>query len=293
MFRIVVCGCTGGPMENNLSCYLVSPHDKDTWVALDAGTLLSGIAKAIAKGSIKGHPEEFLKDKVVAYLISHSHLDHVLGLVINSQSDKRKPILGRDVAIDALRDHLFNGSIWPNFGNEGKNPLGLYTYQRVTLFEKTPLANSEMSVETLPLSHDDHCQSSAFLIHYKDAFLLYFGDTAPDKNGKGKLYAVWEKIAPLIREGKLKGMLLECSYPAGSGGEGGKFHLDTTTFMKEMQRLHDLAGSLKGLSVIVAHRKESLNGGPDPREQIAKELTRDNQFGLHFIFPEQGDLISF
>ena len=39
-FKVVVLGCGGGPIENNLSGYLVAPHQSTDYIALDAGSFL-------------------------------------------------------------------------------------------------------------------------------------------------------------------------------------------------------------------------------------------------------------
>src|SRR5262245_26500774 len=118
-FRCVVIGCQGGLYEDALSCTLVAPATTSTFVALDAGTLLSGIRRARERGTIafEGDDVAFLRERVGAYLISHAHLDHTAGLVIASPDDGPKPILGLDPTLDAIRDGLFNGQVWPNLAN--------------------------------------------------------------------------------------------------------------------------------------------------------------------------------
>ena len=88
VFQIVVMGCTGGPRESNLSGYLLSPMQQQEWIALDAGSLLTGIDSAIAKKNLDFNSSgEMLLNHVKAFLISHAHLDHIAGLVLNSQID--------------------------------------------------------------------------------------------------------------------------------------------------------------------------------------------------------------
>lgn len=52
------------------------------------------------------------------YLITHSHLDHVSGLIINSAGFNNKLlnkfIYGSHCTINSIQKHLFNGTIWPN-----------------------------------------------------------------------------------------------------------------------------------------------------------------------------------
>lgn len=303
-FQIVVLGCTGGPRENNLSSYLLSPAEVEEWIALDAGSLLRGIEVALEKNSFEkktfkdaalSQVGEILTKHIRAYLISHAHLDHISGLVINSQVDDNKFILGIDPTIDNLRDHIFNHRIWPNYGSEGVEPiLSRYEYLRLPLHQKIEIPTTSMSVEAFLLSHPRGYPSSAFLIEYKERFLLYFGDTSSDFLEIEKhLQRIWKRIAPLLKEKKLCGVLLECSFSHREANQAVFGHLDTKLMMKEFHHLAKISGvSLAGLKVIVTHRKESLRAGPDTKEVIREELTKMNDLGLHFIFPTQGERIT-
>ena len=300
-FQVVVLGCTGGPRENNLSGYLLSPLEGQEWIALDAGSLLVGIDKALEKNSLKNVPfndeiltraSEMLSKHIKGFLISHAHLDHILGLVLNSQIDEHKYILGIDTTIDNLRDHIFNAIIWPNYGNEGVEPvLRRYDYIRLPLHKRQSIPNTQMSVEAYLLSHPHGYPSSAFLIERNERYILYFGDTSSDSLEVEKhLGRIWNRIAPLLKENKLHGMFLECSFSHEEADKVMFGHLDTKLMLKELHHLSKIAGlSLKGLKVIVTHRKENLRKGPDPRELIREELLAMNDLGIDFLFPTQGD----
>lgn len=303
-FRIIVLGCTGGPREANLSGYLLYPiSDPDQLIALDAGTLLNGIDIAYAKGSFDDFSfqydfltpvGEILQKKLKAYLITHAHLDHISGLVINSQADLHKPLIGLDSTIDDLRDHIFNWRIWPNCGSEGEQPINQYTYYRLPVRTKTPIPATKMSVEAFHLSHPHDYHSTAFLIEHQERYLLYFGDTSPDLLESDKhLEAIWLHIAPLIRAKKLHGILLECSVPDEDSGQLIFGHLNSHLMIQELTRLQEIAGtSLKGLKILVTHRKETLNATKESKKLIEEELSALNKPGFHLIFPSQGDKIS-
>ena len=307
-FQVIVLGCSGGPKEDNLSSYLIAPIHSNDFIALDAGSLLSGIDKAYKKGSFKGISEEssnpwqiepyILRDKVKAYFISHAHLDHVLGLVINSTEDIKKPIFAIDSAIDFLRDHLFNWKIWPNFASEGNPPLlNLYEYQRLELERKIFVPNTEMSVQPFLLSHSRNYESTAFLVESKGFYALYFGDTAPDILEPRKyMENVGKKIAPLVQSRSLRGIFLECSYVDKE--ESQLFgHLDVKHMMRELRHFACIVNpispqeALKGLKVIIIHMKGDSLKGDFSKELIRIELDRQNDLGIEFILPEQGDRI--
>ena len=115
-FVSIVLGAGGGLSEGNLSAYLLAPVGSSDFICLDAGTIHDGILKAHARGSFsdvdipmgRSPVGVILRRHLKAYVISHAHLDHVAGMVLNSTEDGGKPIFGVGTTIDAIRDHLFN-----------------------------------------------------------------------------------------------------------------------------------------------------------------------------------------
>jgi len=302
VFTVIVLGATGGVRENNLSCYLVGANPLEGFVALDAGSLLSGIEWAYQKKNLSEIPLEdavltpigkFFQQYIKAYLISHVHLDHIYGLVINSQTDSPKAILGLDSTIDFLRDHIFNGVIWPNYGSEGTNPIGRYRYTRLSLNQSVAIPGLSLTVEPFLLSHPGNYPSTAFLLFSEGHALLYFGDTASDLFEKTKrMRLVWERVAPLLKKGLLRGIFLECSYPNEHPKTVNYGHLTPDLMLEELGHLSTLAGtSLKGLSVIVTHRKDTLRQGEDQKETILHQLKEKDPFGVRWIAPIQGERI--
>lgn len=303
-FKIIVLGCSGGPHETDISGYLLYPQNHtDELLVLDAGTLLGGLAVAeknecfqdfdFEDQMLRPMGEIFLK-KIRGYLISHAHLDHISALVINSQADVNKFIAGTDRTIDDLRDHIFNTVIWPNYGSEGQEPmLRKYQYIRLPYQEMHPLPNTQYRVESYRLSHPHDYPSTAFLIEYAGSYLVYFGDTAPDALEKEKyLQRIWKRIAPLIREKKFRGMILECSVPNEDSAQVIFGHLNPKLMMQELEELErEVGDSIRGLKIVVSHRKTSLYR-KENQKQIEKQLEESNHLGVDFIFPFQGAQIT-
>jgi 3',5'-cyclic-nucleotide phosphodiesterase len=289
-------------VETNLSGYAISPKGSADFVALDAGSLLGGLIQVEQESGLDVKESKFipaatmLKEGIKAYLITHPHLDHCAGLVINSTADTKKPILATGFTIDAMRDHLFNWKIWPNFGSEGKKPrLNIYAYQRLKEGKQVAIPKTAMRVEAFLLSHPGDYLSTAFLLESNGVYLLYVGDTAPDVlSPKKRLAKVWERIAPLIRHRKLAAIFIESSC-IDSNEECALYgHLTPQFLMQEMHHLASLVDpgkastSLSGLKVVVTHIKETLLRGPSAKEIIEQELTRQNDLGISFLFPSQG-----
>lgn len=310
-FQVVALGCGGGPVENNLSCYLFAPIGDSNFVAMDAGTLLSGLELANAKKAFEGiefsptakfnSVGEIFREHIKAYCISHAHLDHISGLVINSTADVRKNIYGLAQTIDDIRDCLFNWRIWPNFGDEGKLPhLKLYHYVRLPLAQSIAIPKTKLSVEAFHLTHPDGYLSTAFLLESQGEYILYFGDTGPDSLSEKKpLKKIWEKIAPLIQKKKLHSLFLECSFSDATttnqlyGHLTPRYMMETLRDLAQQVNADDPKTALKGLKVVVTHIKDSLSKNSDPRKQIAQELEKLNDLGVEWIFPSQGERMLF
>jgi len=297
-FTVVVLGAHGGLTDGDLSAYLVSRQGTTEYLCLDAGTVLKGITEAARKKSFKDVrvPKDsgltlegyVLQDRIKAYALSHAHLDHVQGLVIDSTDDTSKKLLATDSTVDHLRDNMFNWVLWPNFGNEGERPLNKYLYERMQPRQAYPVDGTDMTVQAFPLSHSGH-PCTAFLVKCQESYLLYFGDTGPDSVEKSdNILQVWSAVAPLIQQKKLRGIFLECSFPNGRKDSELFGHLTPAWVHHELGRLAEVV-SLKGLPVIVTHVKPSLKAGDDVDRQIERELKQGNKLGVRFIMPRQGD----
>jgi cAMP phosphodiesterase len=287
-FQVVPLGVKGGLDEKNLSAYLLAPLNTTDFICLDAGTIHTGIEKAIEHKVFKISSEAILKKHIKAYLISHAHLDHVSGMIINSPADSSKTIYATNSCMEMMQKHYFNGETWANFGDEGIGfQIKKYHFQTLNLREETAIANTTMTVKAFPLSHVTPFESTAFLIKNKDAYALYLGDTGSDHIEKSNnLKLLWTDVAPLIINGKLKGIFIEVSFPDEQPDSLLFGHLTPNYLLKELHSLSQLTGenALKAFKIIITHMKP-------PAENFVKikaQLKRQNDLGLEFIFPEQG-----
>lgn len=154
-------------MESNITAFLVrsmsSEWRKGSIVALDAGIQLSAIARMLKEtqppdlGSSEGpslphtltsgpfagleipfasadaNAAHIHRNLIDTYLITHPHLDHISGLVVNTAGLgglRPKRLAGLPSTIAALKTHIFNNVIWPNLSDEN-NGAGLVTYLRL------------------------------------------------------------------------------------------------------------------------------------------------------------------
>lgn len=305
-FQIMPLGTSGGNLDSNLSSYLVATIGANNWLALDAGSLCDPI-NHIAKEEFdklkvqpianKNSAEIFFKDYLKAYLISHAHLDHIAGLVICSVLDSNKEILALDSTIDYLRDYIFNGKIWVNFGDEGIEPLKKYHYHRLALINDTPVPHTNMTVRPFLLSHGQNYPSTAFLLQANGNYLLYFGDTGADSVERSEdIEKIWKAVAPLIKEHKLRGIFIEVSYLNNRPKKLLFGHLTPELLLAELKQLALIVNpenpkiALKNLKVIVTHVKEGFDA-TDPRETIIAQLNEKNDLGVEFILPQAKQLL--
>lgn len=305
-FELVPLGVLGGLDSADLSSYLIRAPADSRYLALDAGTLLPGIAAALHQHAFGAMPARdgdtapgyVLHQRIAGYFISHAHLDHVAGLVIASPDDVgHKPVYALASTNDALSHDYFNGSAWPNLSDRGAPPaLGRYRLINEAPGVPFDVAGTTMTARIYPLWHGG-VVSSMVLLNTGDSYFAYFGDTGPDAlSGGHRLADVWAVLAPLVRCHALKGMLIETSFPNDVPDKRLFGHLTPAWLLRELQALAQAAGgerALQGLPVAIGHIKPSLHSGRDPRALIATQLARGNALGVRFLFPRQGRRLRF
>ncbi|WP_117232851.1 MBL fold metallo-hydrolase [Vibrio maerlii] len=306
-FEAITLGSKGGIQDGNLTSFMLKSEADSNYVLLDAGSVVNGLIVAEEKGTFNGIevPEDspytkvgyMLREKIKGYFISHAHLDHVAGMIISSPDDSNKPIYGLESTNKALMDNYFNWSAWPNFGNDGKGyKLNKYQYVNLMPEQWTPVSDTKMEVMALPLRHSGG-RSTAFLMkNPAGEVFVYFGDTGPDLVEKASaMNNVWENLAPYVKQDKLKGIIIEVSFTNSTPDKSLFGHLTPNWLMKELSKLEELSGegSLEGLNVVVSHIKYSLKKGEDPKEVIKAQLEEINDKGINFIYPTQGEKMSF
>ncbi|HET7527733.1 MAG TPA: 3',5'-cyclic-nucleotide phosphodiesterase [Burkholderiaceae bacterium] len=186
--QIRVLGCSGSiGGECRTTSFLL-----DSDVLIDAGTGVGDLAL----------------DELVAIehiLISHSHLDHVLAIGLLADSVVRKRA-GREpvqvhalpATIEALRTHIFNGVIWPDFT---RLPSAEAPMLRLVPFEiGQTVTLGARRIEVLPAEHTVPAVGFAVLgepVAKRGAF-IFTGDTGPNPALWTRLHGM--RIAALVIE---------------------------------------------------------------------------------------------
>jgi cAMP phosphodiesterase len=291
-FQVIPLGVKGGSDESNLSSYLVGVKGTTDYICLDAGTIHAGLQKVVDRGLVKGTPSEIQRSMIKGYLLSHPHLDHVAGLIINSPEDSPKPLYGLPFCLDVIKEKYFSWKSWANFGNEGEKPtLNKYQYTALSTGNEIPLTQTSMSVKAFALSHAAPGQSTAFLIRQNNNYILYLGDTGADTIEHSKnLRQLWQQVGPLIKAKQLKAIFIEVSFPNEQPDKLLFGHLTPRLLMNELNILNNYSDhSLKGFPIVITHIKPVA----DNETKIKKQLSELNALQVKLVYPEQGAPLEF
>src|SRR5215470_2196484 len=204
-------------------------------------------------GSVTGAltvPEQLEIEHAV---VSHSHLDHLAGLVYLTETlacyEDRPPltIASLEPVIDAFRSAVFNNIVWPDFTKIPHESRPTIKFR--TLVEDAEQRVGDVWVTPVAVSHT--VPAAGFVVHDGATGFVYSGDTGPTE-------AIWKTVHGLSG---IKAVILECAFPNRLGGLAGiAKHMTPALIHREMDKLSP------DLPVLVFHVK------PQFYEETAEEL---------------------
>lgn len=159
--KVRVLGCSGAIAKDcRTTSFLI-----DGEILVDAGTGAGDLTL-----------EEMCAIRTV--LLTHSHLDHVLALpllvdAIASRCDAPLKVYALAGTIDALRTHIFNNVIWPDFTRIPSPTSPLISFHEINVGQT--LQFGDKSVEVLPAVHT--VPAAGFAVTAGRGYWVFTGDT--------------------------------------------------------------------------------------------------------------------
>ena len=226
-----------------------------------------------------GHILRDLGDKSVSLenvWVTHTHLDHIVDLafIVDEYFENRTKtlkVMALKETISALKAHVFNNVIWPDFSNISLlNGEGMVlSYEEIDKDKSYKLENGKHIKSFL----GDHTVASVgYVVSEGNNAILIASDT----------HAL-EHVVKLVEEdARISTLVLECSFPVRMA-ELAKVskHLTPAFLFEGIKPLED-----RGLTLYINHIKASY------KEEIIKEIDlHKGQWNVMIL--EQGETIDF
>ena len=186
--KIQVLGAFGGEGRGHRpSAFLVNDR-----ILVDGGSVAGSLSV----------PEQLLIEHA---LVSHSHLDHIAGLVYLTETlgfcetGAAVTIAGLDPVVNTLRSGVFNNVLWPDFSRIPHADVPVVKYRM--LIEEVEQRVGDLWVTPVAVNHT--VPTSGFILHDGATGVIYSGDTGPTD-------ALWRAARGLRG---LRAVILECAFP--------------------------------------------------------------------------------
>ena len=200
-------------------------------------------------------------------LLSHSHLDHVVGLAFltdtlaSARAPRAVTAMSVEPVIEALRSHAFNNVLWPDFSTIPSPETPVLRFR--TLAEETEQRVGELWVTPVPVDHT--VATVGFIIHDGEVGFIYSGDTGPTAR-------LWRSARGLRG---LKALIIECAFPSRLDGLAtASGHLTPALMQRELDKI------TPDLPIWIFHIK------PQFYQETAEELARIDPSRIQIL--EQG-----
>lgn len=186
---ITILGAHGSKADNAATtCIQVTPQ-----TLIDAGNIMH----ALGENALH----------VNRIFFSHSHLDHIIDsafLIDNSFANRSEPLYlyGLPETITALKTHIFNGDIWPDFSRIKllKKDSPSLVYVELDYTKRYEVENN-IFITPIPSNHTVAC--CGYLIEHADGSILFSADTFKNK-------ALWDLINA---NNAIKALIIDVSFP--------------------------------------------------------------------------------
>ena len=234
--KVRVLGCSGAIAKDCRTTSFLLDHD----MLVDAGTGVGDLTLEEMRG-------------IDHVLLTHSHLDHIAALpmmvdAIASQRTTPLKIHALPETIDALRTHIFNNIIWPDFSKIPTPDAPFITFHAIEVGQTLCLAGK--TIEVLPAVHT--VPAVGYAVNTVKGYWIFTGDTAQNP-------ALWARINQL----QVAMLVIETAFSNREYDLAKRsLHLSPRTLA------HELDGKVKGKNypIYITHTK------PAETEMIMAEI---------------------
>lgn len=206
-------------------------------------------------------------------LLSHSHLDHVLGVPLLADSVMRRRPGRPPIQVHALpetlavlRQHLFNDALWPDFTRLPSAEQPVLSLHPLAVGEVVVLGQRRRRVEALPAAHS--VPALGFAVQGTEGDWVYTGDTGPNP-------ALWAAL----RGRRVRQLVIEIAFPESERQIAiDSRHHCPSSLAEELQQVPD------GADILLTHVK------PGEMETVLADLT-DHLPGCRLLALQAGQIL--
>ncbi|WP_346796567.1 3',5'-cyclic-nucleotide phosphodiesterase [Halomonas sp. Bachu 37] len=242
--QILTLGASGGlEQQQGTSAFHLPPH-----TLIDAGT---GVSKL----------DDDALASVSSVLLTHAHLDHIASLpfLVDTQYEMlveqghALSVYALPEVLDVLKQHIFNGHIWPDFTQSFSTHAPVLRLIPINLWQPITLAGeANVSLQATPFPVTHGVPTCGYCISDGHTQMAICGDTGLSET----------TIASLNRLGPLNRLVIECAFGNHMDALAEMaHHLTPKRLVTLLDALHTLPETLW-----FTHLK------PPQRERIASEL---------------------
>jgi cAMP phosphodiesterase len=211
--RLDVLGCYGGEApDRRMPSFLVDGH-----ILLEAGSVTQALQ---------------VRDQVKLEhaLISHAHLDHVVGLAflvdnVQAAATRTGPVTAWSLApvIDDLQAHCFNNRLWPDFTRLPPDSPAL-RFERLSDGDRVSVGG----LSVVPVAVNHTVPAAGFVITDGTSGFVFSGDTGPTAK-------LWEAAH---RNPAVRAVVVETAFPNRLGALAhASGHLTPQLLEREMEKM--------------------------------------------------------
>jgi ribonuclease BN (tRNA processing enzyme) len=225
--QIRVLGCSGSIAQGHRTTAFLLDDD----VLIDAGTGVGDLTLAELT-------------RIDHILLSHAHLDHVLGVPLLADSVMRRRLGRPPIQVHALpqtlavlRQHLFNDQLWPDFTRLPSSTHPVLTLHELQVGQSLTLGQRQRRIQVLPALHT--VPAVGYAVHGPHGVWAYTGDTGHNPE-------LWQALRGL----PLAQLVIEIAFPESERAVAAdsRHHCPSTLAA-------ELAQAPAGVQVLLTHVK--------------------------------------